>query len=154
MTSPIGEFQGLYQTLQATIRIDRTVESSYVSYDFILAHRIPRSIVKNVHSSVVNYSVRGPIIVPTINGCYQSSFELRVNSIPSCDVLLGQDWIAACACQVRNGHILDPVPGSVFANGHCWLAELPGQFRFWSSLNMILIVVYRWSSCHSSVEHC
>lgn len=127
MSSPMFvRVHGLYATLQVAICVDSRSEKSLISDDFVLAHRVAQS-VRSVRGSLVERTVRGPVIVPTIDGYYQSTFELIVGSVRGCDVLLGRDWILGSVCHVHDDHILDPFVGSVFLPGHVWARDIPGE---------------------------
>ena len=125
-TSLFVRLQGLYQTLQIDVCIDSRSEKSYISSEFVIAHRIAQT-VRTMRGQLVARTVRGPVIVPTVNGYYESTFELVVGAVKGCDVLLGQDWIIGSVCHVRDGCILDPPVGSVLVTGHRWGNILPGK---------------------------
>ncbi|TFK87006.1 hypothetical protein K466DRAFT_131508 [Polyporus arcularius HHB13444] len=107
MSSQTSTFTGTFAGIPASIVIDSSSPTSYVSSSFVLSQNVPRAI--SFTNGVSSFTSRGPLVLPTPGGWYRSNSELPVQYLRSYDVLLGTDWIAACGPRLQGSYLLDPL---------------------------------------------
>lgn len=134
--SVLGEFL----TRRVSIQIDPKLDSSLISYDYILLHDVPLpegiSCTTDGENHVLTRFVDGSIIVPSENGYFVSSMEFRIHDLPPEYIIaLGKDWIDACKARLGRTELHDILPEDVFnlSNGHSWVSGSPQTWNASSS---------------------
>ena len=139
---------GSVSGVTASVLLDYSCATSYLSTGFVLAHQLPRRLV--FEGGVSSFTVSLPITLPSPCGWYTLSRSLQVAYHPTHDVVLGTDCLDALVPRLAGSVLLDPLDVGLLGR-NCHWTRSPALGMFWSSLMLHIFLLTRFSFTQESI---